>query len=44
MMQLVHRIGLEPMLTGLADVIEADFRRWEHFDKTPASPRIRPRA
>ena len=35
MMRLVHRIGLEPMLTGLAACIEADFRRWESFDKTP---------
>ncbi|MGD9866031.1 MAG: ornithine cyclodeaminase, partial [Pseudodonghicola sp.] len=35
MMQLVHRIGLEEMLRGLADYIEADFRRWEQFDKTP---------
>jgi ornithine cyclodeaminase len=35
MMQLVHRIGIEPMLVGLADAIEADFRRWEMFDKTP---------
>ncbi len=35
MMRLVHRIGLEEMLVGLADAIEADFRRWEHFDKTP---------
>ena len=35
MMKLVHRIGIEPMLTGLAEYIEADFRRWELFDKTP---------
>jgi ornithine cyclodeaminase len=35
MMQLVHRIGLEPMLVGLAQYIEADFRRWSLFDKTP---------
>lgn len=35
MMQLVHRIGLRQMLTGLADYIEEDFRRWELFDKTP---------
>ncbi len=35
MMQLIHRIGLEPMLRGLAEYIEADFRRWELFDKTP---------
>jgi ornithine cyclodeaminase len=35
MMQLVHHIGIEPMLLGLAEAIEADFRRWELFDKTP---------
>ncbi len=35
MMRLVHRIGVEPMLAALADHIEADFRRWELFDKTP---------
>lgn len=38
MMQLVHHIGLETMLAGLADAIEADFRRWELFDKTPRIP------
>lgn len=35
MMQLVHHIGLRPMLRGLAEYIEADFKRWELFDKTP---------
>lgn len=35
MMQLVHRIGVQNMLRGLADYIEADFLRWERFDKTP---------
>ncbi|SHM15839.1 ornithine cyclodeaminase [Roseovarius litoreus] len=35
MMKLVHHIGIEPMLRGLADYIEQDFRRWELFDKTP---------
>ena len=35
MMQLIHHIGVEPMLLGLAEYIEADFRRWELFDKTP---------
>ena len=35
MMKLVHNIGIEDMLRGLADYIEADFRRWESFDKTP---------
>ena len=35
MMKLVHHIGIEPMLQGLAEYIEADFKRWELFDKTP---------
>ena len=35
MMRLVHHIGLEMLLAELTDVIEADFRRWELFDKTP---------
>ncbi|MDZ7710520.1 MAG: ornithine cyclodeaminase [Roseovarius sp.] len=35
MMKLVHHIGIEPMLAGLAAYIEADFRRWSLFDKTP---------
>jgi ornithine cyclodeaminase len=35
MMQFVHRIGVETMLSGLAGYVEADFRRWELFDKTP---------
>ncbi|WP_434612222.1 ornithine cyclodeaminase [Tabrizicola sp. M-4] len=35
MMKLVHRIGVETMLTDLAKAIEADFLRWGQFDKTP---------
>ena len=35
MMQLVHHIGLDVMLRDLTDYIEADFARWEEFDKTP---------
>ncbi|KPF41320.1 ornithine cyclodeaminase [Rhizobium sp. AAP43] len=35
MMRLVHHIGLETLLCELTDVIEADFRRWALFDKTP---------
>lgn len=35
MMKLVHHIGLEPMLRGIADYIESDFKRWPLFDKTP---------
>ncbi|QFU08399.1 L-lysine cyclodeaminase [Rhodobacteraceae bacterium THAF1] len=33
MMRLVHRVGLTTMLADLAEAIEADFRRWESFDK-----------
>ncbi|MCB1332157.1 MAG: ornithine cyclodeaminase [Roseivivax sp.] len=35
MMKLVHHIGIEPMLRDLGDYIEADFKRWALFDKTP---------
>jgi ornithine cyclodeaminase len=35
MMQLIHHIGIEPMLRGVADYVESDFKRWELFDKTP---------
>ncbi|MCQ0092760.1 ornithine cyclodeaminase [Roseovarius sp. M141] len=35
MMKLIHHIGIEDMLIGLADYIEEDFKRWELFDKTP---------
>lgn len=35
MMNLVRSIGIQPMLRGIADEIEADFRRWPQFDKTP---------
>ncbi|WP_133485835.1 ornithine cyclodeaminase [Aliiroseovarius marinus] len=35
MMGLVHHIGIETVLRDLADEIEADFKRWELFDKTP---------
>jgi ornithine cyclodeaminase len=35
MMKLVHHIGVEPMLRGIADYIESDFKRWPLFDKTP---------
>ena len=35
MMKLVHHIGVEEMLRGLAAYIEEDFKRWELFDKTP---------
>ncbi|MDR0808069.1 MAG: ornithine cyclodeaminase [Gemmobacter sp.] len=35
MMRLVLHIGVERMLVELAQAIEADFRRWPLFDKTP---------
>ncbi len=35
MMRLIHSIGVETMLVELAAYIEADFRRWPLFDKTP---------
>ena len=35
MMKIIGRLGLENMLTGIADYVEEDFKRWELFDKTP---------
>ena len=35
MMALVHRIGIDTFLRELADYLEADFKRWPEFDKTP---------
>lgn len=35
MMRLVHAISVERFITDLAGYIEADFRRWPEFDKTP---------
>lgn len=35
MMQLIHHIGIEKLLLDLADEIEADFKRWPLFEKTP---------
>ncbi len=34
MMKIINRIGVEESLRGIAACIEADFRRWSHFDKT----------
>jgi len=31
----VHTIGVERFLTELAACIDADFRRWEAFDRSP---------
>ncbi len=35
MMKLVLHLGPERVMTEIAGYIEADFRRWESFDKTP---------
>ncbi|UWR24805.1 ornithine cyclodeaminase [Sulfitobacter sp. S223] len=35
MMQLINHTGLAAMMQGICDQIEADFRRWPLFDKTP---------
>ncbi len=35
MMRLVHHLGVERVMVDLAAEIEADFRRWPLFDKTP---------
>lgn len=35
MMRLVHHFGIETVLRELADAVEADFRRWDRFEKTP---------
>ncbi|MFK7964726.1 MAG: ornithine cyclodeaminase [Burkholderiaceae bacterium] len=38
MQALVRQIGLERILTDLAEAIETDFIRWEAFDKTARVP------
>jgi ornithine cyclodeaminase len=38
MMRNVRSIGAEAFMRGIADYIEADFRRWERFDKKPRIP------
>jgi len=35
MMRIVHSIGMSQMITEICNYIEADFRRWPSFDKTP---------
>ncbi|EPX77362.1 ornithine cyclodeaminase [Litoreibacter arenae] len=35
MMKLVNAIGPAKMIAEIAEYIEADFKRWEKFDKTP---------
>lgn len=35
MIELLQRIGTEAFILGLVDYIEADFTRWDDFDKSP---------
>lgn len=35
MMRLVHSFDLETVLAELTDAVEADYRRWDLFEKTP---------
>ena len=35
MMRIVNTIGPARMMAEIADYVEADFRRWDQFDKTP---------
>ncbi len=35
MMRIVNTIGAAKMIAEIADYIEADFKRWPQFDKTP---------
>lgn len=35
MMRFVHHFGIENVLLELTDAVEADYRRWELFEKTP---------
>jgi len=35
MLRLINQIGISNILKGLAEYIEADFKRWPDFDKTP---------
>lgn len=35
MMRIVHAVGVDRFLADLAEYIEADFKRWPLFDKTP---------
>ena len=38
MMKIVNAIGPARMIAEIADYIEADFHRWQSFDKTPRLP------
>ena len=34
-LKLINKIGISNIIKGLAEYIEADFKRWPDFDKTP---------
>ena len=38
MMRIVNTIGIRETIAAIAERIEADFRRWPEFDKTPRVP------
>src|SRR3546814_10859850 len=35
MMRLVHHFGIETVLIELTEAVEADYRRWDLFEKAP---------
>jgi len=35
MVSLVNTLGLKPLLSGLIDYLEQDFKQWQGFDKSP---------
>lgn len=35
LLEVVSKVGIEPFILGLAKTIEADFKRWPLFDKSP---------
>lgn len=38
MLDLVNKIGVAEMIQGIVGYLEADYARWEIFDKTPRGP------
>ena len=38
MMNIINDIGIAKAIAGIAEFIEADFKRWNLFDKTPRVP------
>ena len=35
MVSLVNTLGIKPLLSGLIDYLEQDFKQWQGFDKSP---------